>query len=221
MPRVECACCGQPRRKMLVCQVCGASSHERCMRGRMCPCECASLVAKGDNISQTTVVLRTTVSARSGGRYARLDIVYDRAGHCLLLQATRPGQTIRIVSAGLISRTVAPAKIQEGVRPAGIWCSPRSDVTEFVWDWDHFWIDTDMVTGDVIVAASGMYVTVFPLHDPVVVDCRAPNTDTRTRRWLRLPWNDEVDRRGDAWLPRRITRFIGICAERVLGAVFD
>lgn len=218
MPRVECACCGRSRpRKMLVCEVCGASCHERCMRGRWCPCNCARLGAKGDTISQTSIVLHTTVSARCGGRHALIDIVYDRAGHCLLLQATRPGQTIRIVSAGIISRTAAPAKIQERARPSEISCSPRSDVVEFVWEWNRFWIDTDMVTGDVIVAASGMAVGIFPLHDPVVIDCRAPNTDTRTRRWLRLPWNDEVDRRDDAWLPRCIEPGI----QSLLNLIFD
>jgi hypothetical protein len=151
-----------------------------------------------------------------------LDIRYDATKCVLLLQATRPGQTIRVVCAGRLGHVSLPAALTER-RPEGIgrW-APPGDPCEYSFDCnlDKFWIETTVATGDVIVAASDLDVMVFEQHAPVVVDCRAPNTDTRTRRWwFRLPWNDEVDRRNDAWLPPRVTSLLKRIAERALNHI--
>jgi hypothetical protein len=150
-----------------------------------------------------------------------LDIRYDAAARVLLLQATRPEQTIRVVCAGRLCRVSTPCTLAE--RPPeeiGRWAP--GDPCEYAFDCDliKFWIETTVATGDVIVAASDLDVMVFEQHAPVVVDCRAPNTDTRTRRrWFRLPWNDEVDRRNDAWLPPRITTLLERMAEKALNLI--
>ncbi len=185
------------------------------MRGRVCPC---MVPGAADDV----IVAHSIISTRSGGRAAMLDIRYDQAARVLLLQATRPGQTIRVVCAGRLCCLSTPDALTERF-PEGIgrW-APPGDPCEYSFDCDlsKFWIETTMATGDVIVAASDLAVMVFEQHTPVVVDCRAPNTDTRTRRrWFRLPWNDEVDRRNDAWLPPRVTHLLERMAERALNRI--
>lgn len=189
------------------------------MRGRTCPCGRACL--NGEKIAQDCLTLNTHVSTRSGKRHALLDIVYDPEQNCLLLQATRDMMTIQVVSAGSVVAVSKTPGLSVQDKYANFWVSPIRGTTEYAWQFERFWIETDMATGEVIVAASNMIVAVFPLHSPVLIDCRAPNTDTQTRRWLRLPWNDKVDRRNDGWIPRRVSRFILSCAERVFNMLFD
>jgi hypothetical protein len=177
------------------------------MRGRTCPCNRARLV--NEQILPDEFMLRTRVSLQRGVRFALLDIVYDSQQGCLLLQATREMLTIRVVSAGTISTLRNTPGLAEQEIFASFWVRTTDDKTECVREFDRFSIEADTATGSVIVAASGLTVVVFPLHSPVLLDCRAPNTGTQTRRWLRLPWNDSVERQNDAWMPRRISRAIG------------
>lgn len=189
------------------------------MRGRTCPCNRARLV--NEQILPDEFMLRTRVSLQRGVRFALLDIVYDSQQGCLLLQATREMMTIRVVSAGTISTLRNTPGLAEQKRGAGFWVSACNGETEHVWEFDRFSVEADTATGDVIVAASNLTVVVFPLHSPVLLDCRAPNTDTQTRRWPRLPWNDSVERQNDAWIPRRISRAIGAGLDYLFGMLFD
>ena len=198
---------------MAPCELCGASSHERCMRGRLCPC--------GSVVSENEIAVQLKVSTRVGCCHALLDIVYDAKQHCLVLQATRPGQTIRVVSAGIIVTTGLQTRMAPKKHSFGVLCSPKNDDTEFVLEFDRFFVSTDMTTGVTTVAASNMFVMILQLHSPTVYDWRAPNTDTISSRWLRLPWNEAVDRRNDSWLPRSITRKVGSTLEYLFSLIFD
>lgn len=201
MPRLTCACCGKPYGKMLACVVCGESSHPRCLQGRLCVCESSSLTNDSKSIAQTKLIFHLATDTSCGGRHALVDMRYDKSAGCLLLQATKPGLTIRITSAGVIMRGGQTRAVLEERWLNCFWRSPRDDLYEWILEPQHFYIRADTAAGVVDVAASNKCVVVLHLHSPDVRDCRTRSNDTTVRRWLRLPWNDAVDRSKDTWLP--------------------
>jgi hypothetical protein len=201
---MRCGCCYSPhRRKMVACQVCGTHSHIKCMEGgRACPgCQSAALVTGADVIRQDELTMTFKASAAVGGFRGGIGLLYDRAQRALILFATKPGQKFRIVSAGALFTSVSKTKLHDRCLTGVLSVyRPLQDRLLILED-GCFCIEGTAYETEYVVAAGGLAVYVNTTFAPSIDDCRAPVSDTRTRRWLRLPWNDAVCRRNDSWLP--------------------
>jgi hypothetical protein len=184
--------------------------------GRTCPgCQSATLTTNASAIQQEEIECRFRASARIGGHRGGVGLIYDRVQRILMLFATKPGQKFRIVSAGALFTSDSKTKLHDRYLTGVLSLySPLVDHLLILED-GCFCIEGTTDEIEYVVAAGGLTVFINTTFKPTIYDCRAPVSDTRTRRWLRLPWNDAVCRREDSWIPpilwrafRRATSFI-------------